>query len=84
MTKRNKIALIYILALISTILSIIYLKQRDNEIKEFKLVEIKQASKKLRYFKVEDGKIINIDKVTLEELSKKYDVVVEVKEWNIK
>ena len=84
MTKRNKIALIYILALISTILSIIYLKQRDNEIREFKLVEIKQKSGKLRYYKVKDGTMENIDKVTLEDLSKKYDVVVEVKEWNIK
>ena len=80
MTKRNKIALIYILALISTILSIIYLKQRDNEIREFKLVEIKQKSGKLRYYKVKDGTMENIDKVTLEDLSKKYDVVVEVKE----
>ena len=81
MTKRNQIALIYILALISTILSIIYLKQRDNEIREFKLVEIKQRSGKLRYYKIKDGTMENIDKVTLEELSKKYDVVVEVKEW---
>ena len=80
MTKRNQIALIYILALVLTILSIIYLKQRDNEIREFKLVEIKQRSGKLRYYKIKDGTMENIDKVTLEDLSKKYDVVVEVKE----
>ena len=80
MTKRNKIALIYILALISTILSIIYLKQRDNEIKEFKLIAIKQRSGKIRYFKEINGNMTNIDKITLESLMKKYDIVVEVKE----
>ena len=80
MTKRNKIALIYILALVLTILSIIYLKQRDNEIREFKLIAIKQRSGKIRYFKEINGNMTNIDKITLESLMKKYDIVVEVKE----
>ena len=84
MTKRNKIALIYILILLLTILSLRYLERVKTENIEFKLVEIKQKSGKLRYYKVKDGTMENIDKVTLEYLSKKYDVVVEVKEWNIK
>ena len=81
MTKRNKIALIYILILMLTILSLRYLERVKNENSEFKLVEIKQKSGKLRYYKIKDGTMENIDKVTLEELSKKYDIVVEVKEW---
>ena len=81
MTKRNKIALIYILILMLTILSLRYLELVKTENSEFKLVEIKQKSGKLRYYKIKDGTMDNIDKVTLEELSKKYDIVVEVKEW---
>lgn len=78
--KSNKTLLKFIgytLALLLALISVYIVKHDKKEIEEFRLISIKQKSGKVRYYKQVGTDRINIDKVTLESLMSRYNVVLE-------
>lgn len=78
--KSNKLLLKFIGYTIVLILAIIAVSilTIEKEVKEeFKLISVRQASNKIKFYKEVNGERINIDKVTLESLMKQYNVVLE-------
>lgn len=78
--KSNKTLLKFIgytLALFLALISIYIVKSDKKEIEEFRLIAIKQKSGKVKYFKQVGTDRINIDKITLDDLMSRYNVVLE-------
>lgn len=78
--KSNKLilkAIGYFVVLIITLVAIKITKVDKQEIEEFKLIAIRQKSGKIRYYKKVGKTMINIDKLTLEDLMNRYDIVLE-------
>lgn len=80
-TKKSKVRyvmIVLITMLVGSIVAYNILVKKEEELKVQKVVAIHQGSKKVKYYKVnEKGDMINIDKVTLESLMKRYDLILE-------
>ena len=77
--RSNKpfILTVFYLLLLVLLIALISLSRISEEKENMRLIAIKQGSKKVKYFKEVDGELINIDKVTLEKLMNKYNLVLE-------
>ena len=51
---------------------------KEEKKEEYRLLAVKQGSGKVRYYKQMYDEKIQIDKITLDELINKYDVVLQV------
>lgn len=55
-----------------------YITNHMQDKEKYKITAITQSSGRVRYFKEVDSEQVNIDKLELEDLMKRYDIVVEV------
>lgn len=80
-TKKSKVRyvmIVLITMLVGSIVAYNILVKKEEELKVQKVIAVHQGSKKVKYYKVnEKGDMINIDKVTLESLMKRYDLILE-------
>lgn len=55
-----------------------YISNKIQEREKYKITAVKQASGRMRFFKEVDDEKVNIDKLELEDLMKRYDIIVEI------
>ena len=76
-SKKPFILTVFYLLLVVLLMILVKLTRVNEEKESMRLIAIKQGSKKVKYYKEVNGELINIDKVTLEKLMNKYNVVLE-------
>ena len=75
--RSNKPFILTVFYLLLLVLLITLVRITQEKEQNMRLISIKQGSKKIKYFKEVDGELINIDKVALEKLMNKYNLVLE-------